>query len=162
MFTQVRFGPWTLAVDPDATRAILASPGYPLGAEGCGCSTCMNFVAQRASLYSPAVRALFASLGVDWRLEVEVVHYLTAEPGRHLYSAWFHAVGRIEEGPEAWTGDEHSSTWDAASATELDGCSIGFSSMRTLAHSAFDGLPVVQLDLYVDLPWVLEGEPEPT
>lgn len=159
MTKQLRIGRWILRVDAEATRAAMASPLQPDGAEGCGCAYCRNYVSQRHHLYPPAMVRLFDELGVDLRRDAEVVEYARSADGLHEYGIWYHLVGQIEAGAEAWvpTGahSSHLETEDVGG-----GFSIGFSHRSDMMPPSFAGLPVVQLDISFRIPWVLE-EPDP-
>jgi len=69
------------------------------GCEDCGCSSCLNFAAQRDKAYPEDFRALLASLGIDPSKEGEV--YECGPVGDlYLYGGWFYFSGNVLEAGE--------------------------------------------------------------
>jgi hypothetical protein len=103
--------------------------------------------------------ALFEKLGIPPNREVEVYHMARLTSGRHLYGGWFHFVGSILSGGEAWKEvGENLRHPDLEEADE--NFSLGFTSRVVLVREAFAGLPLVQLEFTAKAPWVLPlGEP---
>jgi hypothetical protein len=82
--------------------------------------------------------------------------------GLHHYGGWFHFVGTIESGPSPWRpiGDR-SAVRTAADFDPLsETLSIGFHTNIALVREPFAGLPLVQLEIIAQLPWVIAA-PEP-
>ncbi len=80
------------------------------GCEDCGCSSCLNFAAQRDKAYPEEFRALLASLGIDPSKEGEV--YECGPAGDlYLYGGWFYFSGNVlEAGERLSKADGGSST----------------------------------------------------
>ncbi len=157
--TPVRFRRWLVSADADATRKAHAQMPSQ-SAETCGCTPCLNFAAMREQIYPPEIRRLFEELGVDYRHEVEVLHYGRLRSGQHSYGAWFHFVGHIEQGKDAAVPKGKTSwTFDLERITER--FSLGFTANAHLIPEALVGKPVVQINIDVDTPWViLDEEPD--
>jgi hypothetical protein len=95
---------------------------------------------------------LFGDLKIDYRKEAEAGRCNRSRPGMHVYTGWFHFVGRILFGMDTTTNlcpDKIS-----------DSLSIGFSEASAPALEPFVGRRLVQMDLGLEVPWVLD-EPEP-
>ena len=121
---------------------------------------CRNFAALRDRAYPPEVLALLDQLGVDPRKEAEATHFWQVQPGRpgdlHIYGWFLHFVGRVVESPVPMP------TPFGPPAVPVEGAfTIAFWEQRDLAHEAFRGLPLVQVDCMSHIPWVIEEE-EPT
>ena len=99
------------------------------------------------------------ALGIDFSREVEVFHYCRLPSGRHSHGGWFHAAGRITAGRE-------SQREVAPGSYVLDlevlspQLSVGLSSRSDLVREPFRDLPLIQLDLQAELPWLI-SDPEP-
>jgi hypothetical protein len=153
---QLEYGRWTLSIDPAATKAAYAKV-ISGGPEECGCEPCLNFAAQRHEIYSPAVIALFESLGIQSNREVEVYHMARLESGKHLYGGWFHFVGTIVSGAEA-AKQISENTWRRDLEIESEDFSLGFISRVELVREPFKGLQLVQLEFTSHVPWILAAK----
>ena len=105
----------------------------------------------REGLFPAELLGLLSELRIDYRKEAEVCQYNRVRPRVHLYSVWFHFVGSIGAGkaPGILCPDKINET-----------LRIGFREDRAVAHDPFLGKALVQVDLLVEVPWVLD-EPEP-
>lgn len=149
---------WRLRIDLEATRAAYRAMTLP-GPESCGCLPCQNFVAARDRAYPAPARQLFERLGIDWHKEAEVCHITRLGPGVHLYNGWFHFVGAIDAGREAWRF-LHAKV-AAPDFIALTGAfMVGLTSRQHLSHPPFRGQQLVQLEFTAEVPWVIDG-PEP-
>ncbi len=146
--SEVRIQGWLLECDLEATRRAYAliSIGDP---ETCGCLYCQNFVAARSLAYPEAALWLYELLGINHSREAETYEVGTDEDGLHLYGGWHHFVGRI---------DEYSGV--ALYLTEQ--FSISFHESRSCAEPVFDNQPLVQVEFFTRIPWVLADRPEVT
>jgi hypothetical protein len=137
---------WIFECDAEATRQ--AYGNSPLGgAEECGCRTCRNFVAARPEIYPVEVLQLFNRLGVDPQREVEVYHLGRLDSGLHLYGGWLHFIGRILKQPDA--------------PEKLnDHFTIDFLEKSDLAADVLRNHPLVQIELTMEIPWMLKSEKE--
>lgn len=155
-----QIGRWEIRCDPDATRKAYASV-FRSGPEECGCAPCRNFMAARAQVYPAEVLALFEKLGVSPDREVEIYHMARLTPGRHFYGGWFHLVGSILSGADAWKRVAEN-VWQPDLEEMNENFSMGFSSRLGLVRSPFAGLPLVQLEFTAKVGWVLaSAEPAP-
>ncbi len=150
---------WTLEAHPDLTRRVHGQIPQG-GAVSCGCDPCRNFVSLRQQVYPPPVLQLFRDLGIDAAKETEVMHVCRLPDGRHAYSGWFHWVGELVGGDPCWNEGD-ATVRQLAVEPVTASFSMGFSRDRSMAPAPFEGLPVVQLEFYVELSWVAElPEPE--
>jgi hypothetical protein len=102
---------------------------------------------------------MLRQLGISPPWEVEAYEMGRGSSGLHHYGAWFHFVGTIESGSDAWRSmddrpDVRWANFERVSPT----LSIGFHTNVVLVRSPFKGLPLVQLDVDVELPWVISAE----
>jgi hypothetical protein len=82
-----------LDVDVERTR-VAYSETAESGADRCSCKYCQNFVLARNDVFSPQARETLALLGIDWRVEGEVI--VVGRPdeyGFYRYLGWFHLAG---------------------------------------------------------------------
>jgi hypothetical protein len=155
----VQVGRWVIA--PDAARTRLAHARLTRsGAEECSCDPCQNFQAYRAELLRGPLGSLLDALGVDPPWEVEAVHF-GRKGNRHAYSASFHVVGELVAGDAAWRAVDNRNDLKTAEFEELaPGLSVGCHTDCQLVREPFVGLPLIQVDISAELPWVIDL-PEP-
>lgn len=107
------------------------------------------------------MRQLFETLGTDYQKAAEVSQTHRSESGLHHYGGWFHCVGEIKSGADAWQQvgkDPNSFSGHLEPVT--DRFSIGFTSRLALVHQPFQGKPLVQLEFATQVPWVIsDAEP---
>ncbi len=151
---RLEVGRWVIRCDAEATRR--AYRAVPHGApEDCGCDECRNFAAARHLIYTPEVLALLDRIGIDHRKEAEIYYNAPLGAGVHYYGGWFHFVGAIESGEEAWMPDgEGSGVARAESLT--DTFQFELSTRLGLVPDSFEAGPVVQLDFFAKVPWVVD------
>ena len=154
----LRFARWEVTCDPMATKAAYGSVSLG-GPEICGCDPCMNFAAARRQIYPSDVLDLLDQLGISADREVEVYHLGRVAPGRHLYGGWFHFVGTVLSGADAWK-QVRENVWQPDLQPVIENFSLGFSSRLGLVRKPFAGLSLVQLEFSATVPWVLQS-PEP-
>jgi hypothetical protein len=144
---EVNYRSWIFECDAEATR--LAYKNISLGgAEKCGCSMCQNFVEARQIIYPVEVLHLFDKLGINYKREAEVYHMARLDSGLHLYGGWLHFIGRILKQPDA--------------PEKLnDHFTVDFLEQKALAAEAFGNQPLVQIELTMEIPWILKEEKEP-
>jgi hypothetical protein len=133
---------WRVEYDRPATVAAHACAPVT-GPETCGCDPCRNWAATRERLLPESFRGLLDRLGIPPDREAEVYHNARLESGLHSYGAWYHFVGRVLSG-------ERGCSSDVAFAP----LSVYFHSQPALLPSAFDGQPVVQLEVVAEVPWL--------
>ncbi len=145
---------WTLDVDVDATNAAYAQiqSGSP---EVCGCLPCLNFAANRDHTFPAAIRTFLKTAAIPINREAEIYHCGKVVSGLHLYGGWFHFVGRIVTGADAYVPhDAQSGCFELHNFSSI--ASAGVSSMTALVDPAFKHEAVLQLEFSVEIPWVLE------
>jgi len=103
---QITIGSWTIEVDISSTKEFYDK--YHLITEGCSCDFCANYVLASEN-FSPDIKYLFNSLGIDPRKEGEVSELMENKDGTHLYGAFYHIVGRIIKGPKLLVSTTKSS-----------------------------------------------------
>ena len=147
----IKFGRWIVEVDASTTRLCYERilSGSP---EGCTCDPCRNFAARRGNIYPHRVKELLGQLGIDWHKEAEICHYGRLSEGIHFYSGWFHFVGRVLEGADAWAA---KGTADFEPVSE--DFALGFSRKKDLLADSFDGYEVVQVEFTARTPWSIDA-----
>jgi hypothetical protein len=156
----VKIGRWIVRADVRRTAEAHATLTMS-GAEECGCDGCKNFNAVRPQLLRGPLGAVLSRLGISPPWEVEVYEVGRAASGLHHYGGWFHFVGTIESGTPAWKPIEGGPTGRLADFEPISSTvSIGVRTDAALVRPSFQGLPLVQLDISAELPWVIDA-PEP-
>lgn len=137
---------WVLKCDVETTREAYAR--IPLGdPEDCGCLYCRNFVAARALAYPAAALSLYEQFGIKADREAETYEAGAVESGLRLYGGWHHFIGRIKK--EAGTAVTVAESFD-----------VTFLESGSCAKLVFDGQPLVQVEFFTKVPWLLEEGPE--
>jgi hypothetical protein len=154
----VNWREWSLRCDEEATerayRAVTKG-----GADGCTCAYCRNYVQARESLYPAEILRLFSELNVDYRKEAEACQYNRVRPGVRLCGVWYHFVGNVLKGKDRVITLPSGAT-QMRPDRFTESLEIWFWERSDLAHASFKGLPLVQMDFTLEVPWVLD-EPEP-
>ncbi len=151
-------GPWLIECDPDATRCCYAK--IPWGAD-CDCAPCRNLDALGPAAFPANALVIFEELGIDLHKPAEVYHAARLANGLHHYAGWYHCVGQILSGSDAWQPEASSPELHRLHAEPLsDHFSIGCTSRLRLVPEAFAACSVVQIEFTAELPWVL-AEQEP-
>jgi hypothetical protein len=146
---------WQIEYDADATRAC-----YAQVAQGsqvtCSCGDCRNFAAALEQAFPPAARAVLDQLGIDYTKPAEVYTTGRVDSGLHHYGGWFHFVGHIESGADAWRQvDKEGKSFTGELEPFADHCELGFTSRVALLPEPFHGKSVVQLEFETQIPWIL-------
>jgi hypothetical protein len=150
---------WQIEYDSDATRACYAQVAHGSQVK-CSCSDCRNFAAALEHAFPPAARRVLDQLGVDYSKRAEVYSTGRVDSGLHQYGGWFHFVGAIESGADAWRQfDKEAKSFTGELAQFADHFEIGFTSRIALLPDAFHGKSVVQLEFQTQIPWVI-AEPQ--
>jgi len=155
----IQIGRWL--VRPDVARTRDAhSKLFRSGAAECSCTGCKNFEAVRPQLLAGPLRGILERLGISPPWEVEVYESGRTATGLHDYGGWFHFVGTIESGGDAWRlVAPRSATLKVPDFERLsETLSIGLHADVELVREPFAGLPLVQLDFHAELPWVINAE----
>ncbi len=137
---------WRLMIDAERT-----SEAYQHLAVGCNCSYCRNFLAVQAQLPTQVFHIL-QLLGVDPAKPAEIVEYTQNPDGSHLYSWWYHIIGQMradrQRGNDAEEQLELTSDIRVSIAAKVDVAPADFPR------------PVLQIEFFGNLPWVLDNEPD--
>ena len=152
---ETEFGRWTLRLGVDSTRRAYSSidVGSP---ECCGCDPCLNFAANRDANFPSAVRDFLTAAGISTDREAEIYHNCRLDSGLHSYGGWFHFVGEILSGGDAYVAiDERSGTHDLHDFGS--NALAGVSTKTALVSPAFDGHRILQLEFAVEIPWVIDA-----
>jgi hypothetical protein len=152
-------GRWRIEFDPEATAQCYeqTKAGW-----GCDCNTCRNFAALDKKAFSSAAIELFARLEIDYSKPAEVYHNSRLQNGLHDYRGWFHFIGRIESGPDAWKRIGDSTTSFQSDLEQFgQNFGFGFSNRLALVRESFRDRRLIQLKFDTKVPWVL-SEPPPS
>jgi hypothetical protein len=157
---KTKIGRWQIDYNADATRAC-----YAQVAQGSqvtwSCGDCRNFAAALEQAFPPAARDVLDQLGIDYSKAAEVYTTGRGDSGLHQYGGWFHFVGHIAAGADAWRQVEKDGESFAGELERLvDHFELGFTSRIALLSEAFAGKPVVQLEFQTQVPWLI-AEPQP-
>ena len=144
---EIRIRDWVFECDTDATREAYSqiSLGDP---ETCQCTYCRNFIAARHLVYPEAAVAIYGQLGVAIDREAEVYEAGPREVGVVHYGGWHHFIGSVRKDP-------------GTMLQVTTNFSICFAEGRACAEPVFDGKPLVQVEFFTQVPWLL-GEPYPS
>jgi len=151
----IQIGRWLVRPDVLRTRDAHSKLARS-GAAECSCRGCQNFEAVRPQLLAGPLGRLLDQLGISPPWEVEVYEVGRTASGLHHYGGWFHFVGTLESGPNP-SRPRGEADFDPLSET----LSVAFSTDVVLVREPFAELPLVQLDIIAELPWVISAE-EPT
>ena len=140
---------WGIRFDPEATRQLYAQTS---GID-CTCTDCARFRAAGEAAYSPPFLDLLSQFGVDPYKPAELSHY--GGSGEPLEThGWFHLVGRLESGNDAWRQvGETSFSLETEPFPGIKG--IGFSARLSLVPEPFEASPLIQLEFETVVPLVL-------
>ena len=154
MEESTQIGRWTVAYDAVTTRRLYSATE----AWDCTCTDCENFRAVGLGAFSPALLALLKKLGIDPLKPAELCHI--GDTGQEMPTqGWFHFVGRIQHGEDAWR--PVSATGSVLEAEEFSpGEEIGFSNDLALVPEPLRGHPLIQLEFAVTVPWIIGAQAE--
>src|SRR4249919_4022690 len=143
-----QIGRWSFRFDPDLTAELCKLSPSP----ACDCIDCKNFRATGDLAFSLPFLFLLQQLGIDKSKPAELCHYgASGEP--MPTNGWFHFVGHLDEGRDAWHEvSENSHVLDPESFLGMK--SIGFTTQLVLVPEPFLGHPTVQLEFESIVPWV--------
>ena len=154
-------GQYIIDIDIERTRAFYREHGVSF-AEICGCSDCINYL-KAIKTAPPSVLDFFDSLGVDLCKAPEMFNVIGDYDANGLiyYEGFFHLVGEILEGEDAW---ETGEVREDGSYTEhlKESClhqlapnfQIAFSHKEDLLEEGFPD-PHIQMEVFFHLPWIL-------
>lgn len=155
----IQIGRWLVRPDVPRTREAHSKLARS-GAAECSCTSCQNFETVRPRLLAGPLGRILDQLGISPPWEVEVYEGGRSPSGLHHYGGWFHFVGTIESGGDAWlpvgSGAAVCNVADFDPLSET--LSVGFHTDLALVREPFKGLPLVQLEIAAELPWVIAAE----
>ena len=141
---QLQSGDQIIRYDREQTRkAYSAMKGG--NAERCGCSSCRNFAAQRATAYPENFRLLLERLGIDPEKEGEVYECGPDGPLR-VYGGWFYLVGELIKAGERMTDATAGFQYFFRDAKRLPSAKVDF------------GRNVLAIEFLTKLPWVISEQ----
>lgn len=142
---QICLGDQIIRYDKKRTRTAYAAMKSG-SAERCRCPYCLNFLAQRSTVYPEKFRLLLDQLGIDPEKEGDVFEN-RQEDQLVGYGGWFYLAGEVIEAGERMT--------DAGSDFQY----FFRASYRPTLEGDF-GEEVLALEFSTKLPWVISEERE--
>jgi len=145
---------FTIEVDVEKTKAYYDTAA--LISEGCDCSGCRNYE-KAIDTISDEVKSFFKQLGVFMKRATEVFVIAPNADGTMLYGGWYHVCGRVIDGESAWnTADSNNMYLDEEKLHAItDKFKVTYGDGSYPVPDNFPR-PVLQLDIFADIPWVLE------
>jgi hypothetical protein len=144
---------WEIEYEADATRACYAQVPQVVR---CSCGDCRNFAAALEQAFPTAAKRVLDQLGIDHTKPAEAYATGRVDLGLHQYGGWFHFVGQINSGADAWRQvNKEGKSFTGELVPFTDHFELGFTSRVALLPNAFHGKPVVQLEFQTQIPWVL-------
>jgi hypothetical protein len=151
MFEQKQVLEWTIEIDREATQQAYEQLG-PLSSR-CSCLYCWNYEAACNQL--PAVLlSFFDSLGINPAQKAEICELCQHKDGSHLYSGFYHVVGRIISGRDS-NGTPDGPTPRIVHRAPLGEFDVGLTEQVSLVPDWFPR-PVLQVEFVGTIPWVLD------
>ncbi len=152
MVEQIQILKWLLEVDRVATIETYAQPW----AYRCTCLYCQNF---REALHQlpNEFQNLCTILGIDASKpsNVSELTRINEHPSAHIYTGFYHAVGRILAGSDDKIEGGRTLIETAHLTDDFD---IHFSNQDSLIPEAFPR-PVFALEFSAIIPWLLDEQP---
>lgn len=152
----MEFGQYIVDIDVEKTRDFYKN-AMPVS-EGCSCDGCMNFEKAVGVLPLP-VRTFFAALGIDMRKVCECYVNCRNDDGTLSYGGFYHVCGTLLAGKSAWKNiDNNLSACDKQGMFSVaPDFNVSFEKEIHLLEADFPR-PVIQLEFFANIPWVLEKE----
>lgn len=146
-----QIGRWSVRFDPELTRQLYARTS----SSACECTDCANFRAAGEEAFPRTFLQLLRQFGIDPAKPAELCHCgASGEP--MPTQGWFHFVGHLEGGADAWR--QTSETTYVLDAEPFPGMtSVGFTGRLSQVPEPFEGQPLVQLEFEAVVPWVTAG-----
>lgn len=152
------FGDYELDIDVERTRQFYQTSAQML-TEGCDCAGCRNFRAAYPQLPDP-VKTFLEMLGADIVMAPEMAVYNgDRNKGTLFYNGFLHLCGTIRKDGAVRTREAPNRVHIEKESwyTVAEGCSVMFTGDCALLEKDFP-TPVIQMEICLDAPWVLEGE----
>jgi hypothetical protein len=139
------FDTFSVDVDVEKTRKYYRESPRSL-TEGCDCILCRNFLAAYHNL-DAGISRFFDDLGVDLRKAPDMTS-MHGDKERNIlyYEGFCHLCGTILKGGTVQT-PEYSVT---------PGCTVYFSTRTALVEKSFPA-PALQIEVNIEIPWVMGG-----
>ncbi len=151
-----QLGYYKIDVDIERTRDFYQSLSEV--SSGCYCGGCRNYEIAVDTL-PEEVTCFFDSLGIDMKKIREVYVNCSHDDKTVYYGGFYHLCGTVLEGESAWKPVNSSlSHWDEELTYKIsDNFNVSFSNACHLVEENHP-LPIMQLEIAADLPWVLEED----
>lgn len=140
---------WILEVEKSQTEELYKGVSLS-GTERCNCGQCKEFVTIKKYIYPQEIKELFAKLGIDINKEFELCDY-GDEGNGHIYSWWFHFVGKIIKGDDCSLPLPNGGyTMNLLPINKF--FKVGFTEI--ISMSFFESQKdLVQVELWAEIPW---------
>lgn len=148
-----KFGQYKVDINIEKTRYFYNNA--QLVSDGCTCDGCENFE-KAVSLLPKTVTAFFAALGIDMRKICESYVNCVNNDETLLYGGFYHVCGTVSGGSDS-CAPAASDGEDDLTFPVSDDMHISFRESCDLLEKGFP-LPVIQLEISANIPWVLEKE----
>lgn len=140
---QFKFKNWHLLIDPERTAEI--SKNISSDGESCSCLYCKNYLAARTC--NEDFLSVMKELGIDLKKDIHTSHIVELEGGIHLYEIDYYFAGKILACPSV------------NEPVDKDCFTFNISSNYTIYRRDEFPFPVLVMECYIQLPWVLEEKP---
>lgn len=150
------FNQYIVDIDVDKTRIFYQTAENIR--DGCDCSGCRNFEKALPHLQQE-VNLVFDKMGIDIKKPREVYVNCLNPDGTLFYAGFYHICGKLISGSSPWKEiDEMSKSLDENALFKINkDFKIAFQEQVDLLEENFP-LPVIQLEFFANIPWVLNEE----
>ena len=147
------FSKFTIDIDVEKTQAYYKSANFV--SADCSCSGCRNYE-HAIDLLPKEVISFFSQLGIEMKKAREVYVNYTNADDTVFYGGFYHICGSIVEGESAWVSNTpNSKHWVDEKAYYITNYfMVSVKDDCDLLEDSFP-LPAIQLELSVNMPWVL-------
>lgn len=152
----LKFNQYVIDIDIDKTRRFYQTAENI--AYGCNCSGCRNF--EKAVSYLPQeIIEIFDKMGIDMKKVREAYVNCKNSDGKLFYAGFYHICGKLLSGSSPWKEtSQMSKELDDKELFKInENFQIAFQEEVDLLEENFP-LPVIQLEFFANIPWVLEEE----
>lgn len=152
----LKFGEYEIDVDIQKTRSFYENAKFI--SEECSCDGCQNFE-KAVDVLPQSVKVFFSDLGINMKKICECYVNVVNEDESLLYGGFCHICGTLLSGNGAWVKiDKNTAYWKKDSTFSVSqNFHISFQDNISLLEKDFP-LPVIQLEISANIPWVLEKE----
>ena len=151
-----KFNQYVIDINIDKTRSF-----YQVAeniADGCDFPGCRNF--EKAVSHLPQeIVEIFNKMGIDMKKAREAYVNCKNLDGTLFYAGFYHICGKLVSGGSPWKEtSQMSKELDEKELFKInENFQIGFQDEVGLLEENFP-LPVIQLEFFANIPWVLEEE----